>query len=203
MRVRGLVELGHVEVDERARLAFEELARLGEAVGDGRGRPVLGTAQHGVRESRVGVARRTDREAADAVVRGRLEDRRRALPRLGHHAGVPAVQLVHEPVVRRVEHAVPDEAVLARHPARREARDGGGGRRRGDGADHVAAGHPRGQEARVTGPGLDVRRAEAVDQHDHGTGCRGQPEVVLLAAETGDRTPEHPGKPRSGDGGHR
>ena len=71
------------------------------------------------------------------------------------------------------------------------------------GADHVAAGHPRGQEARVTGPGLDVRCAEAVDQHDHGTGCRRQPEVVLLATETGDRTPEHPGKPRSGDGGHR
>ncbi len=203
MRVRRLVELGHVQVDERARLAFEQRSGLGEAVGDARGRSVRRTAQHRAGEARVGVTGGADRETRDAGVGCRLEERRLALPRLGRHSRVPAVQLVDEAVVRRVEHAVSDEPVLPRHPTGREARDRGRGGRRRHRADHVSPRHPRGQESRVARPGLDVRCTEAVDEHDHRTRCRGQPEVVLLATETLDGTGEHPGKPRSGDGGHR
>ena len=74
--VRGLVELGDVEVDERRLAAGDELCRLGEAIGDRCRRPVLGAAQHRMREAGVAVARRSDRVAGDALGGRRLEQRR-------------------------------------------------------------------------------------------------------------------------------
>ena len=99
--------------------------------------------------------------------------------------------------------AVTHEPVLAGHPACGECRDRGCCGRREHRANHVAPRHPGCEEAGVPGAGLDVGRAESIDEYDDGTGCPGQFELVRLTPEARDRTAEYPGKPRSCDGRHR
>ena len=165
--VRGGVEFGHIDIDQRRR-SGERLLGSREAVCDGAPGAIVSTPQHRPRETRLSVAGRADRDRRKACGIRDLEQCGHALPVGGHRPVIPPRQLVDHPVVDGIESRVPDQPVLAGQPTGRERGQARSGGRREHGRDGAIDSEARCERASMTGPRSQCGGTQAIHQQHNG-----------------------------------
>jgi len=188
----GHVELRHVRVDERRGRPSEKIDRRLDALSDGGRDHEARTAQHGLREGGVAVARGCHDDRIDSGLPSGLEHRRVRLPAARIEICRPLAELLHHAVPRGIADGVAHHAVPAGGEPRRERGERRGRRGREARIDGPTSWRDRSHEAPgVTGARTQGRHPETVGEQ-HGGGARaGQGEPRRLPGDRCESTRQH------------
>ena len=198
MRVAGLVELGNVHVDELRGTDRRDLGRSRRHPICHRGcGHVSCTAEHGGSEAGVPVPRRADDHRVPSLRSRGFEQGGNPLPGRRIDQRIPAGQLVDHTVVRSIEHAVADHAVLAGLHSSGQCGESGCRRGRKSGFDDRLRGHRTSKSSSVARAGLEDVSTQPIDEHDDRIIDGWQREAILLAIDGIEATSQHIGKAQS------
>lgn len=188
------VELGHVEVDDRALVLVQDRSSGRKPVGDRRPGSPRRAAEYCRGETGSAIPLGGDDERRNSDIRGALEHRGGSLPGSRVDPRVPAAELIHHPVVRGVEDGIADKTVDSGRYSRGQGREGCRGRGREARIDRRPTGDLGSDRARVPSTGRQRLRPQAVNEQDDRPIHRGQPEGVRLMKNRFEATRKNVGK---------
>lgn len=196
MRVRSLVKLWNIDIENAGIEVIHGRARRRKSVGNGLPRDVPGTPKHGLREpgtSITGLRRNHTRYALASCL---LKHGGSTLPGCGVKIIIPAAQLVHDPIVGSIKNGVPDESVHPRGHARGESGEICCGRCGAPGNGDGRFCHHAGHCSRMSQSLPQRRHPESVNQQNHRSIHSWQRQSVFAPGDRIEATRKHIGKAR-------
>jgi hypothetical protein len=187
------VDFGKVAVHERAGGVSGELIRDSHAFGRRLRGDERGTPQSRSGEAAALVCRDADGEGGVPCHDGLLEQRRGRLPDERIDAvALPSGELIHQPVVLPVEHAVADQTMLAGIHARQSTGERRSCGRRKHRIGDVLLAQPCGEMAGMPCVGTQLYRSESVDDDENDGTSRS--ERPISTSQRREQVARHPGQ---------